>query len=215
MPHAPQIDFTERDTHRFFEDIKTLIKRKIISDDFTDYYGNFFDEISSMGRLANDMPGHLLRHGRYFFTHDYYLSKYMYSSASIKSKPNYVDAPPVEIRFSEHAENQMCFFISLCEVLLNPHLKLYAGFVESRYFHMWLFDEEQNSIVEPTPLARNYYYGIEIRDIAALVEYDLCEVVRAAKIDMVTAKGEDRVFYRRIRRLANIALENYEATKAK
>lgn len=197
MTGIAKLDFSTEGSFQFFYDLELLIERKIVNSDFDGFHGSFYDEIKKMGYFANDMPTHLLNYGRYFLTEEYYEDKYHRESNG--EKINYVEALPYEVEVSSHAKHQLCYTVGLCLACIYPELKLYVGFAEYRYFHMWLFDEKQQKIIEPTPIKRSIYYGVEVEDIPRLVESDYAGLIRLAEDKDVEDKA--------LRKLARRALK--------
>jgi hypothetical protein len=84
------------------------------------------------------------------------------------------DATNCKFIQSELAENQMCHRVAAKEFLIHndpDRYAIYTGLADKAYPHTWLYDKQENVIIEPTPIDREVYFGLEVSNPWVLVEF--------------------------------------------
>lgn len=81
--------------------------------------------------------------------------------------------------YVDHPVYQQCHAITAMTWVLDPSLEIYSGYADKSHFHSWLVDGKEKTILEPTPISRDSYYGYKVKNPVefALTEFDnICKL---------------------------------------
>ena len=90
-----------------------------------------------------------------------------------------------------------CHAVSAMYMLLCPsHFELWSGITDATHAHSWvMFKGDKTIIIEPTPIIRDRYFGVEVKDVDAFIEAELPRIrniMKAGKLpDAIEKKLKD------------------------
>lgn len=69
---------------------------------------------------------------------------------------------------------QECHAVTAFTWMCCPHLDIYSGVSDKTNHHSWLVDPRDGTIYEPTPIARDTYFGFKMNDpyVFVMTEYE-------------------------------------------
>ena len=90
-----------------------------------------------------------------------------------------------------------CHAVSAMYMLLSPsQFELWSGITDKTHAHSWVvFRGAKRTIIEPTPIIRGRYFGVEVKDVDAFIEAELPRIrniMKAGKLpDAIEKKLKD------------------------
>lgn len=86
-----------------------------------------------------------------------------------------------------------CHAVSAMYMLLYPsRFELWSGVTDAIHAHSWvMYKGDSSTIIEPTPIIRERYFGVKVKDIDAFIEAELPrirDIMKANKLPFVIEK---------------------------
>ncbi len=72
-----------------------------------------------------------------------------------------------------------CHALAVVHYLAAPaRWQIWSGFADGHHFHSWLVHESGETLLEPTPILRDRYFGAPVPDITACLEAEIETITR-------------------------------------